>query len=89
MKNTNKRHLLAAVLLGALAGFWGAASAAQTPTGPYSKTCTKCSVNGKLDTLFCTCNNAEGKPQNASLSLRNCTAPINNCNGALHCGACP
>ncbi len=57
------------------------------PDGPFRQTCTRCSVNGRNNTLYCTCNTANRRPNNTSLRLP-CTQPIHNCNGALRCGPC-
>jgi hypothetical protein len=87
-----KRLFLVTALIAALSGYGIGVYAAQTPTGPYQKSCTKCSVNGKMGPagkLFCTCTKRNGAKQNASLLLdpKN-TAPIYNCDGNLQYGAC-
>lgn len=82
-----KKSLLVAALLGVLSGYCASASAAETPDGPFRKSCRQCSVNGKNKTLYCKCKTADQREVNTSLRLP-CDRAINNCNGSLRCGPC-
>lgn len=84
-----KRMLVVAAYVGVLGYGWSVAQADGPPAGPYQKSCTKCSVNRKMDTLFCTCQKADHSATNASLrKVSACKQDINNCNGTLTCGPC-
>jgi hypothetical protein len=56
------------------------------PAGSYALSCNSCSASGSE--LTCQCADAVGQSGTTSLPLP-CSAPIENCNGDLTCGACP